>query len=164
MDMVDIVQFLKNEKRVGRSGLRCGEILSLDDAALERCHDYVQFLWPVPEKSHHNYNAPVLTQAVGEYLIETGLRGVPLMAWDRFKLFFRYGDWHIRQYWMQDGDHNLLRLTRIMRCLKLLKFDAEVTELYQELLKSNRAWGYAPQLTLDWWDKAATDTNWRPLR
>ncbi|CAO2652515.1 Nn.00g007980.m01.CDS01 [Neocucurbitaria sp. VM-36] len=40
------------------------EILSWSDSQLERCHNYIQMLFPLPEGSPFNWEAPVITRKV----------------------------------------------------------------------------------------------------
>ncbi|KAJ4373302.1 hypothetical protein N0V83_003596 [Neocucurbitaria cava] len=40
------------------------EILSWSDSELERCHNYIQMLFPLPEGSPFNWEAPVITRKV----------------------------------------------------------------------------------------------------
>ncbi|CAI6336580.1 unnamed protein product [Periconia digitata] len=55
------------------------DILGWSDLELERSHDYIQWLFPLPEGSVFNYNAPIIDQEVmeafrGQQNLQQGLR------------------------------------------------------------------------------------------
>ncbi|KAF2873984.1 opioid growth factor receptor conserved region-domain-containing protein, partial [Massariosphaeria phaeospora] len=47
-------------------GRTLDEILQWNDASLERCHNYIQVLFPLPEGSPYNYEAPIITRDILE--------------------------------------------------------------------------------------------------
>ena len=47
-----------------REGRSLSQILAWDDKQLELCHDYIQYLFPLPERSPFNPSAPLINQAV----------------------------------------------------------------------------------------------------
>ena len=55
-----LVQFYSGAA-VDARGRRLAEIWAWDDDALERVHDYIQWLFPLPEASRFNDDAPLLT-------------------------------------------------------------------------------------------------------
>jgi hypothetical protein len=60
------------------------DILSWSDSKLERQHDFIQWLFPVPEASAYSYEAPVLTRGVVESFREREeLRTELRRAWVR---------------------------------------------------------------------------------
>lgn len=111
-------------------------IQSWDDERLESVHDYIQWLFPLPERSAFNPGAPLLSAAdIGAFQASAELRGRLLVSFRRMLAF--YGlmldemmdkplitiapDFPRQSLnWLRPGNHNLLRLTRILRCLTLL--------------------------------------------
>lgn len=57
--MSALVDFLMGVGPDG-SGRRIGEVLAFDDAQLERRHDFIQWLFPLPEPSRTVPGSPVL--------------------------------------------------------------------------------------------------------
>src|SRR6185437_16980358 len=54
---------------------RLAEILAWSDARLEAVHDYIQWIFPLPEASGANPSAPVLSQAdIAAFGADPGLR------------------------------------------------------------------------------------------
>ena len=96
-------------------------MLALNDVALEQTHDFIQWLFPLPEPSGAVPDAPVLTAADIETLRDSTLAQCALAAaTDRMEAFLR-----ANPLWLRPHDHNHLRITRIIRSLRLLRGDAE---------------------------------------
>ncbi|HEY7837205.1 MAG TPA: opioid growth factor receptor-related protein [Terriglobales bacterium] len=114
-------------------GRRLAEILAWSDARLEAVHDYIQWVFPLPEASGANPSAPVLSQAdIAAFGADPGLRQRLAAALERMQAF--YG---LRppgpMPWLTPGNHNYLRLTRMLRCLRTLGLEAEARELFAQL-------------------------------
>lgn len=97
------------------------DALALDDATLERTHDVVQWLFPLTEPSGAVPDAPVLTPDEARAILDSVMAQCALAAaTDRMERFYR--DTHD---WLMPSDHNHLRITRIIRSLRLLRGDGE---------------------------------------
>ncbi|MDP3803311.1 opioid growth factor receptor-related protein [Brevundimonas sp.] len=115
-----ITAFLEGEGRDGR-GRTLFEVLAMDNDALERTHDYIQWLFPLREPSRAVPDAPVLIDAEVEAIRDSGMARIALAAaTDRMDAFYR-----ATHDWLMPNDHNHLRITRIIRSLRLLVGDAE---------------------------------------
>lgn len=115
-----ITAFLEGEGPDARSRT-VFDVLAMDNAALEQAHDYIQWLFPLPEPSGAAPDAPVLTDAEVEAIRESGMAQIALAAaTDRMDAFYR-----ATHDWLMPNDHNHLRITRIIRSLRLLVGDAE---------------------------------------
>lgn len=114
-----IVAFLEGAGADAR-GRTLADVLAFDDAALEWTHDFVQWLFPLTEPSGAVADAPVLT--AGEVAAIRGsadAQGGLAAATRRMAEFYAAtGDW------LAPHDHNHLRITRIIRSLRLLRDDA----------------------------------------
>jgi hypothetical protein len=117
-------------------GRNIHDILAWDDSELEAVHDYIQWLFPLPEPSRFNPNAPLLTEsdiasAKGDEHIQANLRA----AFERMLLFYGLTQDTAEKPkpWLRAGDHNHLRLTRILRSLCLLGLRDEARQLYDAL-------------------------------
>lgn len=114
-----VLAFLEGEGVDGR-GRTLFEVLALDDASLERHHDFIQWLFPLDEPSAAVPDAPVLDAAAVEAVRASTLAQCALAAaTDRMDRFYLRTD-----QWLRPNDHNHLRITRIIRSLRLLSGDA----------------------------------------
>lgn len=120
------------------------EILAWDDERLERVHDFIQWLFPLAAPSAFNPLAPVLTAAdiaafrhdpqLRERLRESLLRmlrfyglGCDDRQGIRIEPSARFGARAAN--WLTPGNHNHLRLTRILRSLSLLGLEGHARAL-----------------------------------
>ena len=112
-------------------------ILAESDAWLESTHDYIQWVFPLPERSAYNASAPVLTRSdIAAFHAAPELRARLLRAFGRLLDFYGFamasdqpdrctitpGPHHAQRtaHWITPHDHNFLRISRILRCLHLL--------------------------------------------
>ena len=113
------------------------QILAWDDSALERTHDYIQWLFPLPEASRFSFDAPVLSAAAAEFIASNAkARSNLLAARDRMLDF--YGRNH---HWLVPFDHNHLRITRIIRCLALCVGEEEARGFHERVMQLVEAAG-----------------------
>ncbi|MFC7379088.1 opioid growth factor receptor-related protein [Brevundimonas sp. GCM10030266] len=95
-------------------------MLAFNNAALEQNHDYIQWLFPLTEPSGAVPDAPVLTTEEVAAIAHSSIAQIVLAgATDRMASFYRDTD-----RWLRAEDHNHLRITRIIRSLRLLRGDA----------------------------------------
>lgn len=148
------------------------QILGWDDRRLEAIHDYIQWLFPLPERSGANPSAPTLDDATIQ-----AFRSTPVMR-DRLRQSFlrmlrfyglawadgthpnisRSPNFPIRSHeWLSPMNHNHLRLTRILRSLRLLGLEAESAALFDELKAIHQDFpGRITDRTFDYWRDAAS--------
>ncbi|KAI0131829.1 opioid growth factor receptor conserved region-domain-containing protein [Xylariales sp. AK1849] len=133
------------------------QILQWGDDRLEGQHDYIQTLFPLPEGSVFNYMAPVIDETTYLYFRQhAGLRQNVRRAFERMLAFYGLKvmweaggeDESERKvtiveaenckrnydYWVRRIDHNHLRITRILRSLRVLGLEQEA-DAYFEALK-----------------------------
>ncbi len=121
-------------------------ILAWSDALLEGVHDYIQWLFPLPETSSFNPFAPILTPALIEAFGKSeALRSRLRAAWLRMLSFYGFtlgpdgtvmpsASFPLRTgNWLTLHNHNHLRLTRILRSLHLLGLEQESAALFAVL-------------------------------
>jgi hypothetical protein len=136
-------------------GRRLSEILDWDDDQLERVHDYIQWLFPLPQRSAFNPGAPILTPAdIVAFRQRPDLHGSLDAALARMLAFYGFvaqqtdsGLKIVRSAefpqkasnWLRPGNHNLLRISRILGALTQLgqerearAFLAALEALYEE--------------------------------
>jgi hypothetical protein len=114
-------------------GRNLAEILSWDDERLEAVHDYIQWLFPTRQPSGVNPDAPLVSsQTVRAFDTDPILRSRLRDSLERMLSFYglaRQGErieidrrrFDARaRVWLHPGNHNHLRLTRIMDSLSSL--------------------------------------------
>ena len=131
------------------AGRTLDQILMWDDDRLESIHDFIQWLFPLSERSGANPSAPVLdaatvaafedTRVMREHLraaLDRMLRFYGL-AWDAgastptLLLAPNFAD--RARNWLSLTNHNHLRLTRILRSTRLLGLATESSALFAAL-------------------------------
>ena len=123
-----VLAFLEGEG-VDAAGRTLFEVLAFDDAALERNHDFIQWLFPLDEPSVAVPEAPVLDAAAVAAIRGSELAPCALAAGVyRMTLFYR----RTRQ-WLRPHHHNHLRITRIIRSLRLLSGD-EPADAFRDVI------------------------------
>ncbi|MDD4930692.1 MAG: opioid growth factor receptor-related protein [Candidatus Colwellbacteria bacterium] len=136
-----IIKFYRNEA-VNKAKRRLSTIWNWSDEKLESQHDFIQWIFPLIEKSRFNYDAPVLTKRSIEILrTDREIQENIKVSFD--KMFAFYG-WKVNETldgvermtievekdgevekklkpmeWLRHS-HNFDRITRIMTSLKLL--------------------------------------------
>ena len=115
-----VVRFLEGEGTDAR-GRSVFDVIAMNDVALERTHDFIQWLCPLPEPSAAIPDSPVLTPEDIQAIRVSELAPIALAAGtDRMAAF--YGATH---EWLMPNDHNHRRITRVIRSLRLLVGDLE---------------------------------------
>lgn len=116
--MTPVLAFLEGEGCDGQ-GRTVFDVLAFDDAAIERNHDFIQWLFPLTEPSAAVPGSPVLTPEDVTAIRDSTLAQCSLAAaTDRMDRFYR-----ATHGWLAPNDHNHLRITRIIRALRLLSGD-----------------------------------------
>jgi hypothetical protein len=126
-------------------GRTVDEILGWDDVRLEMVHDYIQWIFPLPERSGANPSAPVLdAAAIAAIRGSAEMQGRLRAAFERMLTFYGFaleGDAVVEgprfvaasRNWLHAGNHNHLRLTRMLRSLRVLGLEREAAALWGAL-------------------------------
>jgi opioid growth factor receptor-like protein len=130
------------------AGRTLAEILAWDDDRLEAVHDYIQWVFPTRQPSGVNPDAPLVSDRTAEaFATDPALRDALLRALDRMLTFYgcRRNGARIEmdparfleraRTWLRPGNHNHLRLTRIMQSLSALGLPDEARGLQRCLLE-----------------------------
>jgi len=165
---------LTGEAAGDHRGRSLPRILAMDDAWLEATHDYIQWLFPLPERSPYNSSAPVLTLSdIKAFGADVALRKRLLDAFRRMLEFYGFEPGMDEQggrdtapvarhppeamHWISPHNHNFLRISRILRCLHLLGCAQAASGFLEALEKL--AGGDAGRIigvtTLSYWRSAA---------
>jgi hypothetical protein len=150
------------------------EMLQWPDAQLEEVHDYIQWMFPLTEKSAFNVRAPVLTPSdISEFRSNPELRqnlkasfvrilgfyGLILSGSHPLKvkraLYFEEASLN----WIFPGNHNHLRITRILKSLMTLGLEEEARAFYDCLediyrAESTRSNPGISEATVSFWRRA----------
>lgn len=129
-------------------GRTLDEILGWNDDLLEGVHDYIQWLFPTRQPSGVNPSAPLVTDETARaFHSDPALRDRLRDALDRMLTFYGLrrtknridvdpGRFVMRaRVWLRPGNHNHLRLTRIMDSLAALGLTGEARALQRCLLE-----------------------------
>ena len=142
-----IVPFYLGEKP-DLAGRTIQQIWAWDFEKLECVHDYIQWLFPLSEKSHFNSYAPIVNEQVIETfrknpLLQQNLRrslsvmlnfyGLKVDKNKQGKIIVeRSKEYPARkQEWLHMLDHNYLRITRILKCLMTFDLREEAQAFYE---------------------------------
>ena len=123
----------------------------------EQCHDFIQWVFPLPEPSDFNPNAPLLSKddikifqsdpEIRKNLIHStelllkffGIK-LEIVDGDEFingtiGITFDPGDkeWHCRKRIFGEFNHNHLRMTRLLMCLTICDFEDVAEEIFSFL-------------------------------
>ena len=152
------------------------EIQRWSDNQLEKVHDYIQWLFPLPEPSGFNLAAPVLSrESIQEFRarpdLQERLRGSFLGMMNFYGLVARInkrvtvtrapGFTAKAAVWLSPGNHNHLRITRILKSLSVLGLEAEakaffdcLSEIYEE--EQNKPLPSISEETMLYWGEAVS--------
>jgi hypothetical protein len=137
-----IVGFLSGE-RPDDTGRYLRDILDWSDDRLESVHDFIQWMFPLPEPSPVNPSAPVLDKdTVAVIRASTELQHALRRSWLRMLRFYglqAVGERVERAKtfdpksveWLHRGNHNHLRITRILKCLQLCGLEREAQAFFE---------------------------------
>jgi hypothetical protein len=150
------------------------EIQGWPDKPLESVHDYIQWLFPLPERSGFNVAAPVLNpESIEEFRTHPDLQENLRASFMRMMNFYglagageqitvtRAPNFATKAAkWLSPGNHNHLRITRILRCLNVLGLEPEaraffscLAEIYED--EQNKPIPAISNETIEYWRKAS---------
>lgn len=120
---------------------RIDEIWNWDVSKKESAHDYIQWLFPLKEMSKHNPRAPILDEEMitimkNDETIIYNLKTSFATMMKFYGLQYTYETRSVEfadnfteraKVWLTPGNHNFLRITRILTCLKIFDLHEEAT-------------------------------------
>tara|TARA_B110000977_G_scaffold123827_1_gene158774 strand:+ start:1013 stop:1456 length:444 start_codon:yes stop_codon:yes gene_type:complete len=127
---MDLIAFLKNEA-TDFKGRSLSDIWAYDDSQIEANHDFIQLLFPLNKASQHSFHGIYLNDdaQVAEIKNNKAIQANILTSVNWFLMFLKRVD-----YWRVGYNHNHLRITRIIECLRLLIDDNEADKFYENIL------------------------------
>jgi hypothetical protein len=161
--MSRIVKFYRNEESyIDDSGIEVilDSILNVwSHDYLEECHSFIQWMFPLKEPSRFNPSAPLLTDEDikifrADNLIQSNLS----KSLNRMLDFYGF-EWENARIvlapnwtgeWLAPNNHNLLRITRILGCLRLVS-SYNLADYFMTILNELKD---VPSLTREYWRAA----------
>lgn len=127
-------------------------VLEFSDTELESAHDYIQWLFPLPEPSSAVPGSPILTKAeIDAIRNDPDAQNNIRRAADRMTTFYE-----VTSAWLVPHDHNHLRITRIIRSMRILLDPEEAEEFLDAImLMVARAGRPVSQISIKYWYDAA---------
>lgn len=144
------------------------DIWTLSPFWLEHTHDYIQWLFPIPEAGRFNAFAPLLDETVRAFFAnDEALRAKQRRSLDVMLAFFGLGrqehevealpGLNIREHtWLKHGSHNHLRISRMIRSLHLCHQPELAAGFQQAAIEIGTRQGKVPTPTVGYW-RAATE-------
>ena len=127
--MTEIVGFLEG-KTPDHRGRIFAMLLQQTDHQAETTHDYIQWLFPLDEPSRSVNGAPVLTELDIDEIRQSSLAQANLVKSARWFLGFLERN----NLWVTKYNHNHLRITRVIKSLRLLASDEAADEFRDKVL------------------------------
>jgi hypothetical protein len=127
---IELIDFLKGE-RINKHGRTYQDILNFTDEELESVHNYIQWIFPIREMSENVMGSPYLDNEEEIQFLRNDVQVQEnlLKALVRMQDFYRDND-----FWLQPNDHNHLRITRIIKSIKLLNTKENAKEFYDFII------------------------------
>jgi hypothetical protein len=130
-------------------GRRLADIQAWSFDELEHTHDYIQWMFPLRKHSPVNPSAPVLdAEAIAAFRSRQDLRNAFVRSVETMLRFYGFeldgsGDEpkvHCSEQfesrasnWMTPGNHNHLRMTRILACMRTIGFSRHAEAFFRAL-------------------------------
>ena len=169
-----LLEFYRGHGRDHRGRL-LSHILGFGLDELEFHHDYIQWLFPLPEPSGANASAPILTHDdIAAFTSEPALGNALLSSFDLMLDFYGLeraghgGEWKVRRassfdertrQWLMGGNHNFLRISRMLRSMSLLglrEHACAFLECLEGIYAENPT--TVGSTTIGYWRRATTNT------
>jgi len=138
-------------------------LVNWTDEQLEECHSHIQWLFPLDEPSQYNPDAPIMTaEDIAAFRDQPELRSCAYATFLRMMGFYgmtAYGkEVHIVdedrvKEWALEFNHNFLRITRILKSMRLMG-RPEYSEALWDVLDEINSSAFTKD-TWIFWDDAA---------
>ena len=161
-----IIDFLEG-KTTDYKGRTFDDIIQSDDETLEKCHDAIQQIFPLHLESKYAHTYPIVDKDVINKINESleashEIRCNLVKAKKRFEKFYGIGhdyfDPDKQRKWCKNGNHNLLRITRIIRSLRLFGLEDDARDFWRKVMTVGDALEIS-DTTIDYWSKAMIDDD-----
>ena len=147
---MDLYKFLKNEERDFQYRF-LEDIWNFSDDEIENYHNFIQLLFPLDKPSEAVDNniylsdTNLILKIKNDEIIKTNI--IKSKYW-LIAFLERNNEW--KSY----SNHNQLRITRIIECLRLLISDEEANSFYAKILSMLGNKTQINKITLEFWSNA----------
>lgn len=157
--MSRLIQFYRN-KCTTDSGHYLSDILKWDAKQWEACHDFIQWAFPLTEPSAYNPNAPLLSEdEINVFKLSKDIQMTITSIVERAKRFLGFYSKE-KPHWFKSRDHNMLRVTRILRFLNLVGRSEDMMEIYSWLINQDIKFpNIVSEETISYWVDAVDGVN-----
>jgi hypothetical protein len=144
MIMNEVVEFYRGSNP-NKNGDYLKDIMRFTDGQLEMDHDWVQWVFPSNEPSMMNCDAPTLTRIEAViFQADPALQEKVKRSLTRFLAFLEFEIIEDAESltikptaelprWLRSFNHNMLRITRVLKCLRLVGLTQYANVLYDAL-------------------------------
>ena len=127
------------------------DVMAFSDEQIEHTHNFIQWLFPLPEPSLSVPGSPCISDAEITSIKDSRAAVANLnMAADWYLNFLARN-----QHWIKAYDHNHLRITRVIKSLRLLLGDEAADQFKAAASKlSGEGLNLISERTMQFWEKA----------
>lgn len=163
--VMPLIAFYRGEAG-DHKGRTLEDIWALSPFWLEHTHDYVQWLFPIPEAGHFNGFAPLLSDTDrAAFAADEVLRANQRRSLDVMLAFFgltrralvieALPELNMREHiWLKRGGHNHLRISRIIRSLHLCQQPELAAAFQQAMIEIGTTQGVVSEQSIGYWRAA----------
>ena len=175
-DVAVSILYFYNGTGTDHQGRTLSQIVQKSDRWLEETHDYIQWLFPLYVRSQFNPDTPLLTDEVRAAFTDPENPNQAVIQQNfgsaiyRMLVFYGYsfspgstdvsptGEWRDKaDNWLTEGNHNFMRMSRMLRSMMLLGWQQLARSFYECLLAAARANSTAiSKRTLAFWEEAVS--------
>ena len=108
------------------------DIWSFSDIQIEKNHDFIQLIFPLNKRSQNVFHGYYLDneELINDLKENKQIRENIMKSSSWFLSFLKRN-----HHWKSRYDHNQLRITRVIECLRLLVGDDEADNFYKSVLE-----------------------------
>ena len=123
------------------------DIWNYSDEEIEGIHDFIQILFPLNKKSQsvfhgHHLDTDDLVQSLKD---DEQVKENILKSSEWFLSFLKRHD-----YWKRGYNHNQLRITRVIRCLRLVVGQEEANSFYYSIISISNSFNLGKSTVRHW--------------
>lgn len=148
--IVNFKNFLLNKSK-DHNGRKLMDIVKFSDSEIESTHDFIQLIFPLDEPSNLSSNI---------YFIDSKLHLKNLQKNDLVKnKLIELSNWFInflkrQNHWMVNYNHNHLRITRMIKSIRLIVGDKEANDIYNKIINIKDIKKKVGKKSLEYWKNA----------
>lgn len=127
------------------------DILKFSDEELENVHNYIQWLFPLREPSEAVSESPFIENEETVQILrnDEAVQESMVTALVRMHRFYEQND-----FWLRQGDHNHLRITRILKSITLLNTKENAKDFYDFIMRRVENVQPVTAESLEFWRKS----------